>query len=156
MRQSAGRLEFVTLLVGGGPLGAVVMLPVPREVSQHFGTRERVAVKGTVNGRPLRALAQPDGQGGHAIALAREMPDLRGGDRVKVVLELPESEAEVEVPADLQKALGRNVQARAAWEKFAPAQRRAWVGYLAQEKKQEHRAKRIGEVISRIALGKAP
>lgn len=156
MRESAGRLEFITLLVGGGPLGAAVVLPVPREVSQLLGTRERVAVKGTVNGRPLRAFAQPDGQGGHGIALAREMPDLRGGERVKVVLELAEKEAPVEVPADLQKALARHVQARTAWEKFAPAQRRAWAEALAQIKKPDQRAKRIVEALGRIALGKVP
>ncbi len=159
MKESAGRIEFVSLLVSGGPAGSTVTLPVPREVSAALGNRGRVEVKGTVNGRPLRTPAQPDGKGGHTIPLSRELLDMLGaaaGQRVKVVLERIEQEAPVEAPPDLAKALGHNVQAKAQWEKFPPPARRAWVDFLAQNKRPDQRARRIQEAVARIALGKTP
>lgn len=154
MKETPGRIEFVTLLVGSGPGGASVIVPVPREVSAALGNRGRVEVKGTVNGRLLRAPAMPDGKGGHTIQIPAE--GLGAGDRVKVVLELAAKEAPVETPADLAKALAHNLQARGAWEKFPPAARRAWVEFVAQSKKQDLRAKNVQEAVRRIALGKTP
>jgi hypothetical protein len=157
MKESLGRIEFVTLLVAGGPTGGTVTLPVPREVSAALGSRGRVEVRGTVDGQQLRAAALPDGAGGHVIHVSRQLLSGAGaGQRVKVVLERIEQEAPVEAPADLQKALGKNVQAKAAWEKFPPPHRRAWVEYLAQTKKQDVRERRIAEAVQRIALGKTP
>ena len=49
-----------------------------------------------------------------------------------------------------------SVQARTAWEKFPPPARRAWVDFLAQNKKPDQRARRISEALARIALGKTP
>lgn len=154
MKETPGRIEFITLLVGSGPGGAGVVLPVPREVSAALGNRGRVDLKGTVNGRALRAPAMPDGKGGHFIQLAGE--SFGAGERVKVVLERIEQEAPVEAPPDLNKALGHNLQARTAWDKFPPASRRAWVDYIAQSKKVEVREKRIREAVQRIGLGKTP
>lgn len=159
MKESPGRIEFVTLLVGGGPGGSTLTLPVPREVSAALGSVGRVDVKGTVGGRPLRAPAMPDGKGGHTIPLSRELQDGLGaavGQRVKVVLETIQQEAPVEPPPDLAKALAHNLAARAAWEKLAPPARRAWVEFIAQNKKPEARARRIQESLGRIALGKTP
>ncbi len=153
MKETPGRIEFITLLVGSGPGGAGVVLPVPREVSAALGNRGRVEVKGTVNGRRLRVAAMPDGKGGHTIQLG---DGFAAGERVKVVLERIELEAPVEAPPDLNKALGHHLQAKAAWEKFPPPSRRAWVEYLAQSKKADVREKRVAEAVQRIALGKTP
>lgn len=155
MKETPGRIEFITLLVGAGPGGAGVVLPVPREVSAALGNRGRVEVKGTVNGRQLRAPAMPDGKGGHTIQLT-EAFGAKPGERVKVVLDRIEQEAPVEAPPDLNKALGHHLQAKAAWEKFPPPSRRAWVEYIAQTKKADVREQRIREAVQRIALGKTP
>ncbi len=157
MKEMPGRIEFVTLLVGGGPGGSTVTLPVPREVSAALGSRERVDVKGTVEGRQLRATAMPDGAGGHLIHVPRLLLAGAGaGQRVKVVLEFIAQEAPVEAPPDLAKALAHNIQAKATWEKFPPPHRRAWVEYIAQSKKADLRLKRVEEAVQRIALGKTP
>ena len=153
MKETPGRIEFITLLVGSGPGGAGVVLPVPREVSAALGNRGRVEVKGTVNGRQLHVSAMPDGKGGHTIQLS---DGFAAGERVKVILERIELEAPVEAPPDLNKALGHHLQAKAAWEKFPPPSRRAWVEYIAQSKKADVREKRIAEAVQRIALGKTP
>jgi len=154
VKETPGRIEFVTLLVNAA--SGLLTLPVPKDVSAALGSRERVEVKGTINGRLLRAPAMPDGTGGHVIQLPREVRDLRAGDRVRVVLQLIAQETPVEAPSDLQKVLQHHLQAKAHWEKFAPPQRRAWVEYVGASKKPEERARRISEAVQRIALGKLP
>jgi hypothetical protein len=159
MKESPGKIEFTSLLVGVGPGASAVSLPVPREVSAALGNRGRVDVKGTLNGRQLRAPAMPDGKGGHTIQISRELADMLGarvGQQVKVVLERIQEEPPVEAPADLQKALAHNIQAKAVWDKFPPPARKAWVDYIAQNKKVDQRAQRVAEAVARIALGKTP
>src|SRR5690349_25068012 len=93
-------------------------------------TRERVEVKGTVNGRQLRAIAAPDGKGGHYIQLSRELLDVFGagaGQRVKVVLERIEQEAPVEAPGDLANALAHHVPAKSGRVNLPRPARRSWV-----------------------------
>ena len=158
MKESPGRIEFLTLVVAGGPGGSSASVPVPREVSAALGNLGRVELRGTLNGKPLRAPAMPDGKGGHTLQISREQLNMVGaaaGQRVKIVLERIEQEAPVEPPPDLAKALSKNIQARAGWEKFPSASRRAWVEYVSS-KKPEERTRRIQEAIGRIALGKTP
>lgn len=157
MKEGGGRIEFVSLVVNAA--GGGLSLPVPKDVSLALGSRARVDVKGTVNGKPLRAPAMPDGKGGHTIALTRELQDLfgaRAGERLKVVLEMIAQEAPVEAPPDMNRVLQHHLQAKAQWEKFAPPQRRAWVQYVDAARKPEERTRRISEAVQRIALGKTP
>lgn len=157
MKETPGKIEFVTLLVGGGPGGSTVTLPIPREVSAVLGNRGRVEVRGTLNGRQLRAPAMPDGKGGHTIQISRDMLlGAAAGQRVKVVLERIEQEVPVEAPPDLAKALAHHVPAKAGWEKMPPPARKAWVAFIEQSKKPDVRAQRIAEALPRIALGKTP
>ncbi|SRR6266849_463593 len=151
----AGKIEFVTLLVSTTSGG--LSLPVPRNASAALGSRGRVEVRGTLNGHPLRAPATPDGKGGHAIAIDRQMQDVLGvrpGDRVRVALDLVAEQQIVEPPADFVKALNHNVQAKPAWEKFPPSHRKAYIDWIEEAKKPEIRKKRIEEAVQRIALGK--
>lgn len=151
------KIEFSTLLTASGPSGQTMALPVPRDASAALGGRERVPVSGTVNGRPLKAIAMPDGKGGHTIAFGKPLQEstgVRPGDRVRVVLDLGTTEPAVEVPPDLLKAITRHVVARPLWEKLAPSHRRAYVEWVLDAKKPEARVKRIEEAVGRIALGK--
>jgi hypothetical protein len=150
-----GKIEFSTLLMSTS--GSALALPVPRNVSASLGSRGRVEVKGTLNGKPLRANALPDGKGGHTIAIEKQMQDVlgvRAGDRVKVALDIIAEQQVIEGPPDFLKALGHNVQAKPAWEKFPPSQRKAYIDWIEQANKPETRARRIQEAVQRIALGK--
>ena len=145
------QIEFTALLVAG-PTGG--QLPVPRDA---LGSRERVQVKGTANGKPFTAAAMPDGKGGHVIAFdsrLQEVVGARPGEKVRVVIPLPETEAPLEPPADFAKAIARNVQARPAWERLSVGQRRAYVELVLDSKKPELRARRIADSVQRIAMGK--
>lgn len=149
------KLEFSTLLASRT---GVPVLPVPREASAALGGRERVEVRGTLNGAPLRGTAMPDGKGGHVIPLtaaAAGAAGLKPGDRARVVLELDASDAVTfEVPADLEKELQRNVAARALWAKLTAAQRKTFVDFVASSRGTAVRLRRVVEVVQRIAMGK--
>ena len=126
-----GKIEFSTLLVS--TTGGALALPVPRNVSSALGSRGRVEVKGTLNGKPLRANALPDGKGGHTITIEKQMQDVLGvrtGDRVKVTLDIIAEQQVIEGPSDFLKALNQNVQARPAWEKFPPSHRKAYIDWI--------------------------
>jgi hypothetical protein len=149
------KIEFSTL-VAAAPGGAS-RLPIPREASAALGTRVGVTVRGTVNGRPFKAAAVPDGKGTHFIAVdqaLRVATGVRVGDLVRVVLQPDAEDLAVEVPPDFLKAVTRNVLARPVWERFPPSHKRAYLDWVADAKKVEVRAKRIEEAVQRIALGK--
>lgn len=157
MKAESGRIEFATLLVAAP--GGAVLLRVPREASVELGTRGRIALKGTINGKPLDAPFAPDGAGSHVATFTQQQLNglgLRPGDKVRIVLQRGVAELPFEPPADLVKAIARHVNAKAAWDRFTHPQKRAWVEWLAKITRAEERPRRIEEALSRIALGKSP
>lgn len=66
---------FTTTLIGRGPSGAWTHMDVPFSVEEAFGTRARVAVRGTINGFPFRSSLMPRGKGVFYMAINREMQE---------------------------------------------------------------------------------
>jgi uncharacterized protein YdeI (YjbR/CyaY-like superfamily) len=62
---------------------------------------------------------------------------------------------ELPVPADLESALGKNSNARAAFENFSPSHKREYVEWITEAKGKETRAKRLETAIAWMAEGKA-
>jgi uncharacterized protein YdeI (YjbR/CyaY-like superfamily) len=61
---------------------------------------------------------------------------------------------EADVPDDLSAALKRNRKAAAAFAAFSPSQRREYVEWVVEAKREETRAKRLAQAIEWIAGGK--
>jgi hypothetical protein len=100
--------SFSVRLIGRGPGGAWVHMPVPFSVEQVFGSKGRVAVRGTINGFAYRSSILPRGDGTHYMAVNQTMRAAAGagvGDRVKVVMEPDTAARTLTVPAYLKKAL---------------------------------------------------
>jgi uncharacterized protein YdeI (YjbR/CyaY-like superfamily) len=74
---------------------------------------------------------------------------------VKVPRASKAKKPEVRVPADLEKALGRNPKARAAFAGFSPSHRREYVQWIEEAKRPETRRKRVATTIEWLAEGKA-
>ena len=55
------------------------------------------------------------------------------------------------VPAELAGALKKNKGAAAAFAKLAPSHKREYVGYVAEARKPETRARRIQQTIETLA-----
>lgn len=58
-------------------------------------------------------------------------------------------------PADLQRALAKNKQAKAAFEAFTPGKRNEYIEWITSAKRDETRAKRLTTAVEWIAEGKS-
>jgi uncharacterized protein YdeI (YjbR/CyaY-like superfamily) len=75
------------------------------------------------------------------------------GDTVDVVLDIDRNERTVDVPLDLQEALGHNARAAAAFGALAPSHKRAYVDWITSAKKDETRASRILKAADMLTAG---
>jgi uncharacterized protein YdeI (YjbR/CyaY-like superfamily) len=58
-------------------------------------------------------------------------------------------------PPDLTRALKGNAAARKTWERFAPGQRRDYVEWITEAKRDETRARRLATTLEWLAEGKS-
>lgn len=60
----------------------------------------------------------------------------------------------IEMPEDLGAALGANPPAQATYDGFPPGQKREYLGWVAEAKRPETRAKRVAQAVEWMAAGK--
>lgn len=148
---------FQAKLVGRGPGGAWTFLPVPFNVEKVFGSKARVAVKGTMNGFPFRNSLMPEGNGTHSMMVNKALQSgatAKAGDTVKVVMEPDTAPRTVAVPPDLKRALAGNKRALAFFGGLAYSHKKAYVDWISGAKQKETRVRRIRKAIPMLAQGK--
>ena len=126
-----------------------VALDVPAQVPDAFGLRGHVPVVGTADGAELVATMVPTGGGRHRLFLnsaARGAIGKGAGDPVEIRIRLDRSDRTPEPPMDLQEALAGD-GAAAAWEALAPSRRKECLLWLADAKRDQTRAARIGRIV---------
>ena len=126
-----------------------VALDVPAAVSDAFGLRGHVPVVGTADGVELTATLVPVGGGRHRLflnATVRGAVDKGAGDSVEIRIRLDRRDRMPETPSDLQEALVE-AAASAAWEALAPSRRKEFLTWLADAKRDQTRAARIGRIV---------
>ncbi len=110
--------KFTVKAEGAGPNNAWCFLAIPFNVAEVWGTRGRVAVKGTLNGFPFRTNIQPM-EGRHLLTFNKQLQAgarAKAGDMVSVVMERDTEERIVEPPAELAKAFRKQQTGRDALE----------------------------------------
>jgi bifunctional DNA-binding transcriptional regulator/antitoxin component of YhaV-PrlF toxin-antitoxin module len=125
---------------------------VPFDGREFFGAA-RPAVRGTVNGTPIRSRLAVYG-GVTYLGLRREVREAAGievGDVVDVVLELDDEPREVEIPAELDAALTDD--ARAAFDALSFTHRREYAEWVGEAKRPETRARRAERAIEMLREG---
>jgi uncharacterized protein YdeI (YjbR/CyaY-like superfamily) len=80
----------------------------------------------------------------------REAAGLEGGERLDVRLDLDIEKREVEMPADLVRALKATAGALPRWKMLSYTHQREHVEAIEQAKKPETRARRISKAIEMI------
>ena len=129
---------------------------VPGQVAAAARLAHGARVRGTVNGVAYRSsLMKYSGifhLGVHkATATAGSVA---AGARVKVTIELDDEPLPTDtVPDDLAKALARDRNASASWQKLAPAVRRGYVRNVLDAKQQITRARRIARIVETLRKG---
>jgi len=147
--------KFKAKAEGAGPGNAWCFIAVPFDVAEVWGTRGRVAVKGTINGFPFRTNILPmDGR--HLLTFNKQLQagaKAKAGDMVSVVLERDTEERIVEPPAELAKAFRKSKEAKALWDKLAYTHRKEFAQWISGAKQEETRERRAEKAVSMI-LGK--
>jgi Bacteriocin-protection, YdeI or OmpD-Associated/Domain of unknown function (DUF1905) len=145
-----------TAKMEGREVGAVAAIAAPVDVREFFGTRARVPVRGTINGYPFRSSLSPYG-GRHLMPVNKALRAGAGvdaGDMVEVVMERDEEERTVEAPPPLKKALDKNKNAKANWEKLSFTHKKEMALAIVGAKQEETRARRLAKVVEILKTGK--
>ena len=126
-----------------------VALDVPTSVSDAFGVRGHVPVVGTADEADLIATLVPVGGGRHRLFLNGAVRSAIGkgvGDSVEIRIRLDRSDRTPETPMDLQAALAGE-GATAFWEALPPSRRKELLVWLADAKRDQTRANRVGRIV---------
>jgi hypothetical protein len=157
MAMATGVRVFEARLESQGPGGAWTALRIPFDVEQAFGTRARLAVRGSINGFAFRTSIFPDGDGRHSMMVNKTMQkgaSASPGDTVRVELAPDDEPRVVAAPSDLDAALGKSRVARAAWDRLAASHQRAFVEWIESAKRAETRSRRVREAVEMVRAGK--
>ncbi len=147
--------EFEAEVIAEGEGGAWPCIWIPFDVEKDFGSKARVAVKGTINGHAYRSSIFPNGKGAHLMMLNKEMrsgASIGIGDRLQVTMEVDTGPREVTVPDDLREALtGGGMWDR--FEKLTYSAKKLHVDAVEGAKKPETRAARIEKIVAALTSG---
>ena len=58
------------------------------------------------------------------------------------------------MPADLRSALARAAKARTTWEAFSPSQRREYIEWITEAKREDTRARRVATTVEWLGQGR--
>lgn len=144
--------KYETVVSAAGPR---VMVPVPFDPDAAWGTKPQHHVAGTVNGRGVRAVIEPLGDGlGFVLGAAwRRDCGIDRGDAVSVVLS-PEGPQRDDLAPDLQAALEAEPAAGACFDSLAQFYRRAYLRWVDGTKRRpDVRAQRIAEMVELLKQG---
>ena len=117
-----------------------VVVPVPFEPDQAFGSKVCHHVAGTVNGMGVRAVIEAVG-GGYGIVLGaawRRDCGVRPGDAVEVSLS-PEGPQRDDLPADLAAALETSPAAGEFFDSLAQFYRKAYLPWIEATRRSPQR-----------------
>jgi len=132
-------------------VGIIRFVDVPAEVSREIAAGAvNVAVRGTVEGVPVRTTLVPRGRGCHRMAIHGEIrKKLRvdAGAVVEVALERDEEPREPAVPPALAMALRLAPRAQAEFRAMTTALRREIVRFVTGGKQQATRERRAQKVV---------
>ena len=118
--------------------------------------RRRVWLKGTLNGKPFAATANPWKGATHVVTVNRQMRAALGIDGpVEVDVEaeiLDEPVLDIEIPCDLSEAIESDAAARAAFERLPPSHQKEFVFYLDEAKRPATRGARIRKSVAMLRM----
>ncbi|MBI5842881.1 MAG: DUF1905 domain-containing protein [Chloroflexi bacterium] len=144
---------FTATIQNAGGGGAFV--EVPFDVEAAFGSK-RPKVKAMIEGIPYRGTLVRMGTECHLLLILKEIREKAGktfGDEIKITVESDTEPRVVEVPADFKKALNKDREARAFFEKLSYTHQREYVAWIIEAKKEETRQARIIKAMEMLKKG---
>ena len=141
--------------IDGKEAGVVAAITPPVNVIEHFGTRGRVPIRGTLNGFAFRSSLMPMG-GCHMMPVNKALRKGAGaepGDLVEVVMERDETERTVKAPPELVKELAKSKSAREHWDGLAFTHKKEMANSISGAKQEETRKRRLAKVLAVLKSG---
>jgi Domain of unknown function (DUF1905)/Bacteriocin-protection, YdeI or OmpD-Associated len=135
------------------PTGTGTFIRVPADVQAKLGLKGRPKINSVIAGSPYRGSLMPMGDGSFCLGVLKSIQDAAGakrGDTVTVELELDAAPRIVEMPADLAKAIGRNKQAVAAWDRLSFTNKKEMARSLEEAKRPETRERRLAAAVEKL------
>ncbi len=132
-----------------------VLVPLPFDPDEAWGTRREHHVHGTVNGMGVRAVVEPLGDGrGILLGTAwRRDCGIGPGDAVDVVL-APEGPQRADLAPDVAAALDAEPEAAAFFDSIAQFYRRGYLRWIdATKRRPDVRVARIAEMVELLKEG---
>src|SRR2546430_11567846 len=130
-----------------------VVIHVPLDVPRIWRTRERLKVKGEINGFPFRTSLFPTGKGRHMMLINKQMQKggkVTTGSRAQSGLE-PDTEPRIVIiPAELKRALAGDLQLRRWFERLNYSTRKEISAWITQVKSAEARERRAQQIAERL------
>ena len=134
------------------PTGAGTFIAVPREVEKKLGLMGRPKIQAVIAGHPYRGSLMPTPEG-FCLGVLKAIQQSAGvtrGDTITVELELDTAPRVIAPPADLKRALAKDVKAAAAWEKLSYTNKREIALSLEEARKKETRERRLSSALERL------
>src|SRR5690242_868986 len=149
-----GSQQFTSTVAAAGRDSLLV--PVPFDADEVWGTKQRHHVNGTVNGIRVRAVVERIGDG-FGFTLSPKSPSRAGltaGDEVTVDI-APEGPQRDDLADDIAEALEANPAAGAFFDSLAQFYRRGYLRWIdATKRRPEQRAERIAEMVRLLLSGR--
>jgi len=148
------KLKF-TVKLEGEEKSSATWMNAPFDVTEVFGTRARVPVRGTINGFPFRSSLMPMG-GCHGMAVNKTTRDgakAKAGDVVDIVMQRDEEQRTVEAPPELKKELAKNKKATERCESLAFTHKKEMANSIRDAKQEETRKRRLAKVMQVLKTG---
>ena len=149
------KYQFQAVVQSGDGGGAFVI--VPFDVEKTFG-KKRVKILATIDGQPYRGSLVRMGTPHHMLLVLKEIREKIGksvGDEVAVELEEDLEQRQVEVPADVQKALEAEPAAQAYFNRLSYSHQREYIQWITEAKREQTRQSRIKKMIELLDQGKS-
>ena len=132
-------------------------IEVPADVMAALGPGKRPRVRVTINGYTYPSTV--GSMGGRSLipvsAEVRARARVSAGDEVDVDVVADAEPRQVEVPAELAAALGREPSARQAFERLSYSGQRRYVLAVEQARTAETRQRRIDKAVAELSAGSA-
>jgi hypothetical protein len=144
-------IRFKAIIHEGDGGGAYVLFPYSTD--EMFGIKNgRVPMQATFDGEPYSGSMVKYGNPQHMIPILKSIREKIGkgsGDTVEVTIKHDTSKREVEVPADLKKALKAN-KLKKGFAEYSYSHQREYVMWIEAAKKVETRQRRIEKAMEMI------
>ena len=148
-------MKFRTELLGQEGMNATGMV-IPPEVVEALGSGKRPAVKVTLNGSYTYRNTVAVMGGEYMVGVSAEHragAGVKAGDMLDVELELDTEKREVEVPADLARAIDAAPEARGYFDTLSYSKKLLLVNKM-NVKNPDLRQQRIESTVARLLTGK--